>query len=97
MHIVLDILVHFVRHGQGHMKILPYGIEKVSFLFSLRGSGLHIIYVSRTSIYSITVQELPCEYLFHGFQDSDILEWEITEQNVTTVSIKYVGRADQFV
>lgn len=43
------------------------------------------------------MKELPCEYLFQGFQDSDILVWEITVQNVATVSIKCVGCADQSV
>lgn len=36
MDIVLDIVVYFVGHRVGHMKILPYGIENVSF-FSIRG------------------------------------------------------------
>lgn len=31
MHIALDNLVYFVRYRQGHVKILPYGIENVSF------------------------------------------------------------------
>lgn len=96
MHIVLDIIVYFVRHRQGHMKILPYGTESVSF-FLLEGTGLHIHYTIRTSICSITVKELPCEYLFHGFQGSDVLVWEITAQNVTAVNVKCVGHADQSV
>lgn len=36
MDIVLDIVVYFVGHRVGHMKILPYGIENVSFFFHQR-------------------------------------------------------------
>lgn len=64
MDIVLDIVVYFVGHRVGHMKILPYGIENVSFFFSSEGSGLHIHYIIRKSISSIAVKVLPCEYLF---------------------------------
>lgn len=95
MHIALDILAYFVRNRQGHMKILPYRVENIFFFFPSEGSGLHIHCIIRTSICSITVKDLLCEYLFHGFQDSDILVWEITAQNVTTVSIKCGGHADQ--
>lgn len=47
-------------------------------LFSPQGSDIHIHCIIRTSICSITVKQLPHDYLLQGFYSSYILVWDIT-------------------